>query len=223
MARASSHPFSLAQALGLTEAISFFGRPSPDMDNAVALVALAEEHGFELWRTWGMALRGLALAEQGQTEAGLTDLHDAVEDAVSMRAALLSASMLVALAATLGGIGEVQEAFSLLADQQRLAIQTGIRMQDAPVRLLEGKLSLKLPDYNLAHVEACFRDALAIAQRQDSKILELRAATHLARLWAEQSERRKAHDLLAPIYGWFTEGFDTPDLKDAKRLLDELA
>jgi class 3 adenylate cyclase/predicted ATPase len=223
MARASSHPFSLAQALGLTGCISFFGYASPNMDNAVALVALAEEHGFELWRAWGMAMRGLALAEQGRTEAGLADLRHAADDAEAMGAAVLSASMLVALAATLGGIGEVQEAFSLLADQQRLAIQTGIRLQDAPVRLLEGKLSLKLPDCNLARVEACFRDALATAQRQDSKILELRAATSLTGLWAERGERQKAYDFLAPVYGWFTEGFDTTDLTKAKALLDRLA
>ena len=129
---------------------------------------------------------------------------------------------LAALAATLGRMGQVQEALSMFADHRRLAVSTGMAYQDALVRLLEGELRLMLPDPDLAVVEACVRDALGIARRQESKILELRAAISLA-LWADQGERRKARDLLAPIYGWFTEGFDTPDLKDAKALLDELS
>ena len=89
--------------------------------------------------------------------------------------------------------------------------------------MLEGELWLKLPNHDLASVEACFRDALAIAQQQESKIFELRAATSLARLWADQGKRAQARDLLAPIYSWFTEGFDTPDLRGAKAQLGELA
>ncbi len=95
--------------------------------------------------------------------------------------------------------------------------------QDALVRLLEAELRLMLPDPDLAVVEARVQDALGIARRQESKILELRAAISLARLWAGQGERRKARDLLNPIYDWFTEGFDTPDLVDARAVLDELS
>ena len=223
MARAASHPFSLAQALGSTGIASFFRRPFRDDGSAAALVALAQEHGFDFWRIWGLALRGWAHSEEGRVEAGLADLRHAVAAAEAMGAALVSATALTALAAILIRIGELEEAFSLLGEQKRLAAQTGIAFQDAFVRMLEGELRLKRPDPDLSVAEACFRDALAIAGRQESRILELRAATNLAWLWTEQGERQKAHDLLAPVYGWFTEGFDTADLKEARALLDDLA
>jgi predicted ATPase len=200
-----------------------FRRPRRDSGNAVALVTLAEEQGFDFWHAHGMQLRGWARAEEGRTEAGLADLRRAVAAAETMGAALTSVSALTALAAVLGQLGEAQEAFSLLADQRRLAIRTGIEFQDSLVCLLEGEVRLRLPDSDFAIVEACFRDALAIACRQESKILELRAVTSLARLWRDQGKRAQARDLLAPVYGWFTEGFDTADLKDAKALLDELS
>jgi class 3 adenylate cyclase/predicted ATPase len=223
IARASSHPYSLAQALGSTGITSLLRRPLRDSGNAAALVELADEQGFDFWYVWGMALRGWAYSETGQTEAGLADLRYALAAAEAMGAELVSAQALATLAATLGRIGRVQEALPLLAEQQQLALRTGIAVYDAPVRLLEGELRLQLPEHDLARVEACFRDALAIARQQESKILELRAATALARLWAGQEVRQKAYDLLAPIYGWFTEGFDTADLKDAEALLAELA
>ena len=81
---------------------------------------------------------------------------------------------------------------------------------------------LELPEPDEAEAEMRFRRALEVARRQDAKMWELRAASSLGRLWASQGEQQKAHDLLAPIYGWFTEGFDTTDLKEAKALLDEL-
>ncbi len=153
----------------------------------------------------------------------MADLRHARAAAETMNSPLVSATALPALATILSRMGELEEACSLLADQKRLAARTGIAFQDPLVRLLEGELWLKGPDPNLSVVETCFRDALAIARRQENRILELRAATSLARLWAGQGMRIEAHDLLAPVYGWFTEGFDTADLKDAKALLDELA
>jgi predicted ATPase len=93
----------------------------------------------------------------------------------------------------------------------------------ADLHRLEGELLLIRASDNQAEAEACFRRALEVARAQSAKALELRASTSLARLWAEQGRRAEAHDLLAPVYGWFTEGFHTADLKDAKALLDELA
>jgi predicted ATPase len=223
MARASSHPFSLAQALGITGMVSFFGHQFVEDRNAAALVALAEEHQFDFWYAQGLAIRGWASAAAGRTEPALADLRDATAAAEAIGAPLVNAFALTALAATLGRNGEVAEAFSVLAEQRQLANRTGIAFQDAPVRLLEGELRLKLPEHDSARVEACFEDALTIARQQESRILELRAATSLAKLWADQGRRSEAHDLLAPIYAWFTEGFDTADLKDAKALLDDLA
>ena len=94
---------------------------------------------------------------------------------------------------------------------------------NAEIHRLCGELTRRLPDPDPAKAEDSFRTALAIAREQGTRGYELRAATSLARLWAEQGRRGEARDLLAPVYGWFTEGFDTADLKDAKALLDELA
>jgi predicted ATPase len=101
--------------------------------------------------------------------------------------------------------------------------ETGEGLWEAEIHRLKGELLLHRCSEGQGRAEASFRKALNAARRQDSRSLQLRAATSLARLWAGQGERQKAHDLLAPIYGWFTEGFDTADLKDAKALLDELA
>ena len=100
--------------------------------------------------------------------------------------------------------------------------RTGVRWIEAELHRLRGELQLALPKPDQSDAEACFGRALAVAREQQAKFWELRAATSLARLWRDQGKRAEARDLLAPVYGWFTEGFDTPDLKDAKALLDEL-
>jgi predicted ATPase len=98
-----------------------------------------------------------------------------------------------------------------------------VRWIEAELHRLRGELLLALPEPDQSEAEACFRQALAVASQQQAKFWELRAATSLARVWRDQGKRAEARDLLAPIYGWFTEGFDTADLKDAKALLDELS
>ena len=100
---------------------------------------------------------------------------------------------------------------------------TGQRWYEAELYRLQGALLLQRSSDNHTEAETCFHHALEIARTQQAKSFELRAATSLARLWQQQGKRQEAHDLLAPVYGWFTEGFDTADLKDAKALLDELA
>jgi len=99
---------------------------------------------------------------------------------------------------------------------------SGARGWDAEIHRLRGELTARLPHPDPAKAEESFRTALAIAREQGTRGYELRAATSLARLWAEQGRRDEARGLLAPVYDWFTEGFDTADLKEAKRLLDEL-
>jgi predicted ATPase len=97
------------------------------------------------------------------------------------------------------------------------------RWSEAEVHRIAGEIALKSPKADAAKAEVSFERALAVAQRQQAKSWELRAAMSMARLWRDQGKRKEAHDLLAPVYGWFTEGFDTLDLKEAKALLDELA
>jgi predicted ATPase len=119
-------------------------------------------------------------------------------------------------------VGKLAQVRSLFDDALARVTRTGERWFEAELHRGRGDALLRLPECATAEAEACFRKALAIAQEQEAKLWELRAATSLARLWRDQGRRVEARDLLAPVYDWFTEGFDTADLKDAKALLDEL-
>src|SRR5262249_55222520 len=114
------------------------------------------------------------------------------------------------------GINDLMEALMLMDT-------TRVRWYESELYRLKGELLLQQHAANQAEAETCFQQAISIARSQQAKSFELRTATSLARLWQRQGKRQEAYDLLAPVYGWFTEGFDTADLKDAKALLDELA
>ena len=130
---------------------------------------------------------------------------------------------LALLAEALALAGKIEEGLAALDDALAKAAVSGERGWGAEIHRLRGELTGRLPYPDPAKAEDSFRTALAIAREQGTRGYELRAATSLARLWREQGRRAEARDLLAPLYGWFTEGFDTADLKDAKALLDELA
>jgi predicted ATPase len=119
-------------------------------------------------------------------------------------------------------LGAPEAGLTALAEALTLADTTGERWYEAELYRLTGPLLLQQSSDHQAEAEACFHHALAIARRQQAKSFELRAATSLARLWQQQGQRQEAYELLAPVYGWFTEGFDTPDLQDAKVLLEDL-
>ena len=122
-----------------------------------------------------------------------------------------------------GQAGQLKQALATVAKALAVADSNSETWCNSELQRLRGNFLLQQDRNNMARADRSFRNALQVARAQQAKALELRAATSLARLWAEQGERRKAHDLLAPIYSWFTEGFDTADLNDAKALLDELA
>jgi predicted ATPase len=126
------------------------------------------------------------------------------------------------LAATVGQAGGTEEAEQVLTEALAVVRQTGERWAEAELYRLQGQWLLQQAIPDEQHSAICFQKALSIAQTQSAKSWELRAATSLARLWHSQGKRQEAHDLLALIYNWFTEGFDTADLKDAKALLDAL-
>jgi tetratricopeptide (TPR) repeat protein len=130
---------------------------------------------------------------------------------------------LVLLAQALAACGHHGEALSALREAAALVEETGERYVEAEIYRLEGNLLLAQSTNGAAEAESCYLKALEVARGQEARSLELRAASDLARLWAGRGERARAKDLLAPVYGWFTEGFDTPDLQEAKALLDELA
>jgi hypothetical protein len=127
------------------------------------------------------------------------------------------------LAAAYAKVGQVEEGLSVLAEVLTWVDKTGARVGEVGPYILKGWLLLFRSGKNQAEAEACFRQAMDIARRQGAKSLELRAATSLARLWLQQGKQAEAHQMLAEIYGWFTEGFDTKDLQEAKALLDVLA
>jgi predicted ATPase len=120
-------------------------------------------------------------------------------------------------------MGQVEEGLTVLAEALSAAKDTGEHFYDAELQRLKGEFLLQRSSDNQREAEACFQHAMTIAQDQDAKAWELRTATSLARLWQRQGKRQEAHNLLTPAYHWFTEGFDTPDLQEAKALLDALA
>jgi predicted ATPase len=126
---------------------------------------------------------------------------------------------------TYARLGHVAEGLRILAEVQAFIEETGEKQEEAELYRLKGELMLQAdgPDFSAQEAEASFAKALNVARQQEAKSLELRAATSLARLWQQQGKTAEARDLLAPVYSWFTEGFDTKDLKDAKALLEELA
>ncbi len=169
-----------------------------------------------------MGALGWALVEQGEMETGLALIRESVppllEHGVSWSGANLSV-----IAMILARHGEVEEGLELVTETLASAQRDDVRWWEAELHRIKGEILLvRAPDAS-DEVEDCFNQALDIARKQSARSLELRAATSLARLWQEQSKLQEARDLLAPIYGWFTEGFETRDLKDAKALLDELA
>src|SRR5262249_51794688 len=119
-------------------------------------------------------------------------------------------------------MGQPEAGLAALAEALTLVETTGERWYEAEIYRLKGALLVQQNTANQAEAETCFHHALDIARNQQAKSFELRAATSLARLWQQQGKRQEAHGLLAPVYQWFTEGFDTADLKEAKALLDEL-
>ena len=130
---------------------------------------------------------------------------------------------LALLAETYGKARQIQEALDVLTEALTTVQKTGERFYEAELYRLQGELLLKRTVSDVPQAETCFQQALDIAHRQQAKSWELRAATSLSRLWQQQGKRAEAHEILAPIYGWFTEGFDTADLQEAKALLEELS
>src|SRR6516162_5748025 len=185
-------------------------------------VALATEHGFALWAVWGRILQGWADAQKGEATTGIARIRDGMAAAEATGSRLYRPLFLTLLAEALGLAGKIEEALATLDDALAKAAVSGVSW-DAEIHRLRGELTGGLPCPDPAQAEDSFRTALAIAREQGTRGYELRAATSLARLWRQQGRRGEARDLLAPLYGSFTEGFDTADLKEAKALLNELA
>jgi predicted ATPase len=224
LAHALAHPYSLAFAHFWAAWVAQVRRDAPAVRaHAEAAVALSTEQGFPLWAATGTTLRGWALAMQGQGEAGLAQVHQGIAAWRATGAALCVPCFCTMLAEVAARLGHTADGLQALAEAHTLVEQHEERWWEADICRLRGVLLRRQPGTPPAEAEACFQQALAVARRQEAKALELRAAVSLARLWQQQGKRAEAYDLLAPVYGWFTEGLDTADLQEAKALLEELA
>jgi predicted ATPase len=176
-----------------------------------------------IFRGWALAQRyAESAAGQGPGGEGIAQLQQGLAAWRATGAEALRPYYLALLAEALERGGQVEEGLQLLAEALAMAHDTGECRWNAELHRFKGEFLLARPAAQHAEAEACFRQALDIARRQQAKSWELRAAISLSRLWQQQGKCDEARQLLAPIYGWFTEGFDTADLQGAKALLEAL-
>jgi predicted ATPase len=218
-----SHPFSLAYARCWATYVYQFCRDVPAVhEQAEAAVALATEQGFPLWVAVGTSLRGWTLAMQGRGEEGMTQLRQGIASFRATGAAVVVPYFCTMLADVCDHLGHTEDGLQALAEAHTLVEQQEERWWEAEIYRLRGVLLLRQPGTLQAEAEAWLQRALDVARRQEAKSLELRTATSLGHLWQQQGKQAEARALLAPIYGWFTEGFNTADLQEAKVLLEAL-
>jgi class 3 adenylate cyclase/predicted ATPase len=224
LAQQRAHPFSLGYTLSMAAMFHQFRHEVRfTQERAEATMCLATTQGFPQWMATSSILCGWALAQQaGQSQEGIAQIEQGLRALRATGAEGLLPYLLALLAEAHGTLGQPEAGLTVLTEALALVDTTGERWYEPELYRLKGALLLQLSSDNQAEAENCFQQAMTRAQSQQAKSWELRATTSLARLWYQQDKRREAHDLLAPLYNWFTEGFDTADLKDAKALLHEL-
>jgi len=231
LARELSYPYSLAVALSYACCLhQERGEGQLTQERAEAAITLSTEQGFaQSWLARQTILWGWALAAQGHAEEGISQMRQGLAGRLATGAELWQPYHLALLAEAYGKVGQAEEGLAALTEAMAQVDKTGERYYEAELHRLKGELALKQSSVRgpesegEKEAEACFLKALEISQKQQAKSLELRASTSLARLWQQQGKKAEARQMLSEIYGWFTEGFDTKDLQEAKALLDELA
>jgi class 3 adenylate cyclase/predicted ATPase len=223
LARDLSHPVSLAAALSWAAGFrANRGDDQASQELADTLIELSSECGFPDWLGWGVFLRGRALVEQGDREAGIAQMQQVADAFRTTGYQIAFPNCLGTLAEARGKVGEPQEGLALVAEAMDAMNRTGQGVAESYLCRLKGELLLGVSKDSEAEAETCLQRAIGVARRQSAKSYELRAAMSLSRLWQKRGKKKEARELLADIYGWFTEGFDTADLKEAKALLTEL-
>jgi predicted ATPase len=224
IATALPHSNSLGMGLSHTSLLYLHMRDAAQtLRFAEAAINLSSEGEFAQWMAEGTIFRGWALVQQGQEAEGISELRSGLAAWQRTGGGNIIPQCLGWLAEALGRIGRVDEALALAENALEVVGKSGERVHEAEVYRLKGELLLRGDNLDPAEAQSCFERAIEIARRQSAKSLELRTTMSLARLIATQERRDEARTMLAEIYNWFTEGFDTADLKDAKALLDELA
>jgi predicted ATPase len=190
---------------------------------AETAITVSTEHGFPFRAAFGSMLLGWAMAERGAGQAGIARIEEGIATFQATGARLHSSVWLGLLAEAYGKIGQIEEGLTVVAKALSAVDDTGEHFYEAELQRLKGAFLLQRSSDNQREAEICFQHAMTIAQNQGAKAWELRTATSLARLWQRQGKRDEARQVLAEIYNWFTEGFDTADLQEAKALLADLA
>jgi predicted ATPase len=236
LARELSHSFSQAHALICAAGLHLYRREvQAAQEQAAAAMELAREHEFSLILAMGTIVQGWVLAGQGQEEDGIAHIRRGLFTFRATGAELIQTHWLASLAEVYGKVGMPEHGLHALAEALALATKNGERYYEAELYRLKGTLThqfqaglaqaqgkSKARQNKSGEVATYLLKAIDIARRQQAKLLELRAAVSLGRLWQHQGKKEDARQLLAEIYGWFTEGFDTPDLQEARALLTEL-
>ena len=224
LAQQSAHPFSLGFAFCCVAIFHQLRREvRAAQECAEAAISLSKEQGFAQWMAYCTILRGWALAQQGQAQESIEQMYQGMQAFRATGAETSGPYLLTLLVEAYGIMGQLDAGLTVLTKALALVDKTGDRFYEPELYRLKGELLLQQSSSNQTEAESCFHHALAIARNQQAKSLELRAATSLARLWQQQGKHGEAHALLVPVYSWFTEGFDTADLQEAKALLDALA
>jgi predicted ATPase len=220
-ARRLAHPPSIASSLALSARRLSLGEHSAALGEQVdQLIAVTTEQGLPHWRSQGTIFRGWVKVKNGDVAEGISLLRSGSAAYRATGAEVWMPYHIARLAEACEIAGQTEDAATLLDDAVQIVKRTGERWFAAELNRLKGQLMLRQGHSDAA--EELYRKALSIAEDQEAKLWELRAAVSLARLRRDQGCCGEARDLLAPVYGWFTEGFDTPDLKEAKALLDSL-
>jgi len=224
LAQALSHPFSIAFDLNVAAWFHQLRREAHSVEaHTRRNIALSAEQGFAQWLTMATMLRGWALAMQGEGDEGIRHLQQGLSDWQAMTGGLSRPYFLALLAEAYRTTGRPEDGLAALAEAQRVADDTGECWYEAERYRLKGTLLLAQSMDHHREAEACYGHALEVARGQQAKSFELRTATSLARLWQHHGKPAEARRLLSDIYGWFTEGFDTADLQEAKALLEKLS
>jgi predicted ATPase len=220
-ARSQRHAPSIAQSLSMKARLLYLiGNAELLAECADALFAIAVDQGFPVWRAQGLIYGGWAKAAAGDADNGLSSIREGI--AGYYRTGALTWTPLFHMIEAEAEVlcGHAEAALSILDHALQTSRARGENYFEAELMRRRGE---RFRDRDSSNAETSFREALEIARHQEAKLWELRAASSLARLWVETDRKDEARNLLAPIYGWFSEGFDTLDLKGAKALLDELA
>lgn len=229
LAQKLNHPYTSATAAAFAAWFHLFNRnPQAVEESASAAIAISTDHDFVFYRAWGLIMRGWALAERAQVSEGIAQMRAGLDAYRLTGGESIRPSFLSLLAESHGKFGQAEHGLSVLAEAQALADESEERWWQAELYRLKGELILKrsgiqtLPSGDQDQAEGCFHQALDVAKAQKAKSLELRAAMSLGRLWMQQSRRSETRRLIQEILSGFTEGFDTPDLLEAKGLLEQL-